>query len=161
VVSKRRSHISTRAKKNAFIEAYAITGVITSAAKCSGVGRRTYYEWIDADPDFKLAAETAFERSVDSLEDAAIDRARSGVQKQMFHNGQPILDENGNKVYEYKYSDVLLIFLLKCRRPAVYGERTEQVVTHEFKQIHQLAPAERDKKVKKMYDNYLKVAESA
>ena len=44
-------------------------GVVTSACKMANVGRTTYYEWLDKDPEFKKA--------VDDFNNIALDFAES------------------------------------------------------------------------------------
>ena len=50
-------------------------GVVTSACKNVGVARSTFYDWYNGDEDFK--------KSVDSIEDIALDFAESQLHKQI------------------------------------------------------------------------------
>jgi len=75
---------------------------VSSACAAENIGRRTYYDWRTADPEFASAADEAIEIGIDKLEDEANRRAKG---------------PNG--------SDTLLIFLLKSRRRAVYGDKVE------------------------------------
>lgn len=42
--------------KSLFLEAWERTGYISEACRAAGIGRRTYYEWITKDPEFKAQA---------------------------------------------------------------------------------------------------------
>lgn len=75
---------------------------ITTACKSENIGRRSYYEWREADPEFAKAADEAIECGIDLLEDEANRRAKGPMG-----------------------SDTLLIFLLKSKRRAVYGDKIE------------------------------------
>tara|TARA_R100000329_G_scaffold35345_2_gene33221 strand:+ start:5577 stop:5954 length:378 start_codon:yes stop_codon:yes gene_type:complete len=53
-------------------------GVVTTACKKVGVGRTTYYEWYNNDPEFK--------DKVDELKNVALDFAESQLHKQIQSN---------------------------------------------------------------------------
>lgn len=93
----------TKVNQAAFLEAFAVTGVITYAARAAGVDRSTVYHWRDADDAFAKRFYDAIEDSTELLETTAFKRA---TQKEM-------------------PSDTLLIFLLKARRPERYREIRE------------------------------------
>ena len=62
--------------KKQIIEALEKTlGVVTSACKLVGIHRSTFYEWYKNDEEFK--------KSVDSIEDIALDFAESQLHKQI------------------------------------------------------------------------------
>ena len=42
--------------KSLFLKAWERTGYISEACKAAGIGRRTYYQWITTDPDFRAQA---------------------------------------------------------------------------------------------------------
>lgn len=84
--------------QGAFLEAFPEIGTITHAARAAGIGRRTHYDWLDADPEYAERFRAVQEESTDVLEQVAIQRAKDG-------------------------SDTLLIFLLKGRKPHMYRER--------------------------------------
>ena len=86
-----------------FIEALREHGVVSYSARIAGIDRAGAYKARKVDAEFALAWDDALEEGVEELERAAIARAK-------------------------KKSDTLLIFLLKCRKPDIYGERRE--VTH-------------------------------
>jgi hypothetical protein len=72
--SARRTH--TDIKKRLILEALEKTlGVVTSACKIADVGRSTFYEWLEKDPEFKKA--------VDDISDIALDFAESKLHEQI------------------------------------------------------------------------------
>jgi hypothetical protein len=139
-------------KKRAFLAAYAETGNITRAAEMAEMSRPRHYEWLAADADYAQDFAAAEEQAGDRLEQAARARAVEGVQSRrlLLYRGEPLIDwsvpgkwvdeagedwqegtSQGRKQWtgaflcevETKYSDTLLIFLLKGARPEKYAER--------------------------------------
>lgn len=94
--------VETLRKKGApwpqvFLAAFLDSGIVTEAAKAAGKGRATVYRHRAKDPDFAAAWAMVEEWSTEELEQVAYKRARDG-------------------------SDLLLIFLLKARKPGMYRE---------------------------------------
>jgi hypothetical protein len=84
--------------REAFLGALRETCNVSHAARSAGIGRRTAYDWRDADPDFAAAWQEAEDEAVDKLEQVARDRAIDG-------------------------SDRMMEILLKAHRPDKYVER--------------------------------------
>ena len=85
------------------------------AAEAAGLGRSTAFLWRQQDPEFAAKWNEAVAEGIDLLEDEARRRAVDG------YNERPIF-RDGVQVGEIRtYSDRLLIFLLKRRRPEVYA----------------------------------------
>ena len=99
----------TEQHKKAIIEALEQSlGVITSACKKVGVGRTTFYGWLDSDAEFKKA--------VDDIQNIALDFAESQLHKQI---------KDG--------STAATIFYLKTKgKKRGYVERIEQETTHKI-----------------------------
>jgi hypothetical protein len=89
---------------------------IHAAAAGAGIGRTTAYEWRDAEPEFAAAWDEAVEAGTDALEDEAVRRARDGIDEPVFYQGEKC-------GVVRKYSDTLLIFMLKARRREKFAER--------------------------------------
>jgi hypothetical protein len=104
------------AKKRAFCEALARTGVIGTAAKIAGINHQTYYNWVDADEDFAEQVKLAKIAAADLLEAEARRRAVEGWDEPVFWQGEEV---GGIR----KYDSTLLIFLLKGEKPEKYRER--------------------------------------
>lgn len=75
-------------------------GTVKAACEAAGIGRRTWYDWLEADPEFASLVMAANEDVTDELEAEAIKRAKA---------------KDG--------SDTLLTFLLRARRPQLYREK--------------------------------------
>lgn len=88
---------------------------VYKAAQAAGRNRRTFYDWRDQDPEFRLAWEDAIKRSVEVLEDEV--RARA-------------LDKTD------KSSHLLLMFLLKKHDPS-YRENYKREVTVKHEQVQE------------------------
>ena len=107
---------SVALRKKAFIDAYRKVGNITTAAQLANVGRRTHYDWIAEDSEYAAEVADATEEAADTLEQEAWRRAVEGVEEPVgWYQGRA-----GGLVR--KYSDTLLIFLLKAARPAKFRE---------------------------------------
>ena len=104
--------------QDTFIEVLAATGNVSEAARAAGVGRRRPYKWKEADPGFADRWADAREEAADALEGEARRRAADGVEEPVFYRGEVCGTVR-------RYSDTLLIFLLKGLRPDKYRERRE------------------------------------
>ena len=86
----------------------------------AGIDRGTHYDWLRKDPEYRAQFEAAQVQAADRLEDEAVRRAYEGVERPVTVAGKRELVR--------KYSDTLLIFLLKGLRPAKYRERYDVAV---------------------------------
>lgn len=108
----------------AFLEAFADCGNISRACEVADVDRRTFYRRRDADKQFAADVREADKIATGRLEDEAWRRAHDGTERPVFGSGGAgIGSVQVGTVREY--SDTLLIFLLKARRPKKYRERIE------------------------------------
>lgn len=80
------------------------------------VSRQTAYVHRRAEPQFAKEWETAIDDAAFTLEDEAWRRARDGVDEPIVHQGMIIGTQK-------KYSDTLLIFLLKGIKPDKYADK--------------------------------------
>ncbi|HET7884269.1 MAG TPA: hypothetical protein VFL55_25505 [Acetobacteraceae bacterium] len=87
--------IRTSKKRKAFLDAIEAGGSIQRACQAAGIARSAAYAWRDDDAGFASDWNDAVEQGTDQLEDAARQRALNG-------------------------SDLLIIFLLRARRPHLY-----------------------------------------
>jgi hypothetical protein len=101
-----------------FLEVLATGASVYKAALAAGIGRRTAYEWREADPEFKARWDEAVDCGVDLMEDEAHRRAVHGVTKPVYYQGEVCGDVQ-------EYSDTLMIFQLKARRPEKYRENVD------------------------------------
>ncbi len=111
-------HIKTP-KKAAVLAAYPHTGTVKQACETANVARGSHYEWLKTDPEYAAAFEDAREQFTESLEAEAVRRAREGYEEPVFHNGKII-------GHRRRFSDLLMIFLLKANNPDRYRETIRQ-----------------------------------
>jgi hypothetical protein len=98
------------------LEAVRTTCNITKACELTGLRRSSAYEWRAEDDEFRADWERAVEMGGDVLEDEAVRRAKDGVDEPVYQGGKLVGTVR-------KYSDTLLIFLLKGAKPQKYGDR--------------------------------------
>ena len=91
-------------------------GNITAAAEKATVDPATIHNWRKTDEEFGAAVEATIDESTEMLEDEAVRRAVEGTLKPVFQGGKQV-----GSIREY--SDGLLMFLLRGRRPEVYKDR--------------------------------------
>jgi len=99
----------------AFLEALQNTGNVSTSCQIAGLPRSCVYDWREADSDFAAHWVSALKLGCDALEDEAVRRGCEGHLKPVFHQGKEI-----GTIREY--SDTLLIFMLKARRPARFRD---------------------------------------
>ena len=105
--------------QRAVLKAFRETGNVRLACKAAGVGRSSHYRWLEEDPAYREAFDLAKLQAADVLEAEAHRRAVEGwVEPAGWYKGQA-----GGTVR--RYSDVLLIFLLKGVLPERYRERVD------------------------------------
>lgn len=137
-MTERRRDAAQQGKKAAFLLAFEDEGTVFHAAKRAGIDRTTHYRWLNEDPEYRAAFADAEETVVEKLEREGMRRAREGTDKPVFHQGEVV-------GHIREYSDTLLIFLLKARRPNVYRDRID-VTVDVRREIERLTsdPAERE-----------------
>lgn len=114
----------TPKKVAAFLAELALRGNVTESARVAGVARSTVYEWRAEDESFASDWDAALDEAADAMEREAWRRAIEGVDEPVFGalgNNQG----SGEIGTVRKYSDTLLIFLMKGARPEKYRDRHE------------------------------------
>jgi hypothetical protein len=106
----------TPAQRERFLEALADTGSVTTAVAIAGTSRTRVYELRKADPAFASAWQDDEEIAADRLEDEARRRAVDGVPEPLVSAGKLVRDDNGQPIMVPRYSDTLLLALLRARR---------------------------------------------
>lgn len=99
----------------AFIDALVDGLTVRDAARRAGVDQSMPYVRRKVDEEFRLAWYEARDIGTTELEQEAARRAYHGTLKPVFHKGVEC-----GQIREY--SDTLMIFLLKARKPEVYRE---------------------------------------
>jgi hypothetical protein len=112
-----------------FLEAFAEFGIVTAACGAAGVSRSTAYKRRDDDEAFALAWTGVETATTERMEAEARRRAVEGwVEREEFesvYNEETGELERHPSVIVRKYSDTLLMFMLKARKPDTYRERVE------------------------------------
>lgn len=104
---------------DAFFAAFEDSGLVTEACRRAGVGRSTVYDRRHNDEQFAERWADLEEEVTERMEVEAKRRAVEGVERRSY-------DKDGNLIREEQvYSDTLLIFLLKARRPNTYREHVK------------------------------------
>jgi hypothetical protein len=98
-----------------FLSALEETGNVSAAARSAGIHRDTAYALRASDAGFASAWSAALEIAVESLELEARRRALDGCIEPVFYQG-------GQCGWIRRYSDTLMVFLLKAHRPEKYRE---------------------------------------
>ena len=92
-------------------------GNISNACETAKVHADTVWSWRKTDEEFCAEVETVLNESTCVLEDEAVRRAHDGVKKPVYQGGMLV-------GFVQEYSDSLLMFLLRGRRPEKYKNRT-------------------------------------
>jgi hypothetical protein len=103
----------TRERRIAFLRALASSGNVSSALAMANVPRATAYTRRSTDPAFARCWAEAMEEATDALEAEARRRAVEGVQEPLIVGGK-LVERNGQVVMLRRYSDQLLIVLLRA-----------------------------------------------
>lgn len=89
---------------------------VSRAAREARIGRSALYAWRRDDDGFADQWSDALEEGSDRLEDEMLRRAVDGVERPIYHQGKLV-------GHVREYSDTLLIFMLKARRPEKYRDK--------------------------------------
>lgn len=100
----------TSQKKGRFLSELRKNPNVTLAAKTIGMSRCMMYVYRDEDEGFKKEWDEAIEEGLDLMEEEVRRRAYDGVNELVFYQGKKCGSVQ-------KYSDTLLMFLLKRYRP--------------------------------------------
>ncbi len=110
----------------AFLSAFAKSGIVGVAAKDAQITPRAVQLLANRNDTFRNLMRIAKEEAVDSLEAAALHRAKFGTKRFVMHKGQAVKDPRDTTgktlLTETKQSDAVLIFLLKKLR---YPDKVE------------------------------------
>ena len=114
--------------KPAFLTALAETGIVSAAADRAGIDRGAAYAARARSAKFAKDWDNALQRAADALEAEALRRAAMGVEEPVYYQGKIV----GTVT---KYSDVLMMFLLKGMRPEKFRENHHHSggLSHEHK----------------------------
>lgn len=121
---------------NRFFAKLAERGNVTEACLASGVCRKTLYKYValgekrgarKAHREWLERYKEAKEAAMDRLEAEAFRRAHDGVDEPVV--GRVGKDQDGVVTSVRRYSNTLLVFLLKAHRPQTYKDRVAQEIS--------------------------------
>lgn len=113
---KRIDKRTKQEQQDQLIEAYELCGNVTRACEEVQVPKRTHYNWIKADEAYREKFEDASRIALGILEDEAQRRAVHGWEEPVYYKGELM-------GHIRRYSDTLLIVLLKANAPEKYKDR--------------------------------------
>lgn len=94
-------------------------GIISSACESVDMSRQTYYNWLAADEEFKIAVDEVQESMIDFVESKLMEKINGISQVSFTAKGEEV-------VYEQPPSDTAIIFYLKTKgKKRGYVEKTE------------------------------------
>jgi len=117
-------------QKKRFLTAFATGGNVSAACRAARIGRSTVYKWQEIDDQFAAAYRDAEIQAVDALEAEARRRAVGYAVT--------TVDAAGDEHTVTRYSDTLLIFLLKGARPETYRDKLDLTVSQVVREYRNL-----------------------
>lgn len=108
-----------------FLAAFDEHITVSAACVVAGVGRSTVYDERHRNADFAEAWSAVEERTTERMEREGFRRAVEGWIEREEFDTDPETGERVATLRVRKFSDTLLIFFLKARRPGTYRERVE------------------------------------
>jgi hypothetical protein len=104
-----------KGQRDLFLRILRETANVSRAARAAGLTSSKVYRWRERLVNFRADWNDALNEALDNLEEVLRDRAINGVEKPHYHGGTL----SGT----YKtYSNELGMFILRARRPDVYGK---------------------------------------
>jgi hypothetical protein len=134
-VAVRTAQGTTDRARQRFLKWYANSGNVTWAANRAGIERSAVYKWQEADDQFAAAFREADLKATEVLEREAWRRANDGVAEPVYQHGKLVGTIQ-------RYSDNLLMFLLRARAPERYRDRVDVSVAPIIKSVAGFDPAD-------------------
>ncbi len=129
--------------KREFLTELAQTGNVKLASMRAGVSRSVVYHWRLTDPEIASAWDLALRVSMDGLREEVVETARTmGLGRWvelLDENGQPVLDDDFEKVVQYDVSHVdarVLIKLMDKALPSVDGSAKTSITVQNETHVH-------------------------
>lgn len=107
--------LTTARRKSLALDLLSRGHTLARVREALGINRVTVYRWRQDDPSFAQAYSDAMEAGTDLIEQEARRRAVEGYDRPIFQRGALV-------GLERVYSDVLLMLLLRGRRPEVFRD---------------------------------------
>jgi hypothetical protein len=133
----------TAEQRYRYIEQLKGHGNKSRAAAACGIGTETVRRARKEDPAFNEECDEALETFYDNLEEEAVRRGRDGVPEPVFYKGVECGEIQ-------RYSDTLLLAILKGRRRHVFGDKSQVEMTGKDGGPIEMSSTERAKLVEKL-----------
>lgn len=127
--------------KARFLRYFGEGASISDAAELTGVAVMTVHRWRRNDPQFAEEFQLAKCVAADTLYLEAWRRAVEGVEEPNLFRGAPVRGPNGEFLVTRRYSDQLLIFLLKATNPYDYDDAVRAKRLEEMDAARRLSSA--------------------
>jgi hypothetical protein len=112
----------SKERQQRFLAALVEGGDVTAAAVAAGTYKMRVQEVREVDSEFAAEWDRALELSADRLEQEARRRAVEGIREPLVSEGKVVRDDDGQPIVIRRYSDSLLLALLKTQRPEKFNE---------------------------------------
>lgn len=99
-----------------FLEVMAAGASVREACRAAVITPSAVYQHRNTDEDFRACWDRAVNRGTELLEQEAVRRAYHGTEKDVYYKGEVVGTAQ-------EYSDSLLMFMLRARRPEVYRDK--------------------------------------
>lgn len=109
----------TLTSQQSFLSAFGDSGCVRLTAKAAGITRKTHYSWLRKDPGYADAFTETKRIAGDYIESIAVERATVGWKEAVYYQGKVC-------GYVRRFSDGLLMQLLKGLKPDVYGVKRQE-----------------------------------
>ena len=111
---------TTNERIQAFLQAYSKTCNVVAACRLCGIARRTHYAWLKKYPPYAETFKECRRAAGDFLESIAVERATVGWT-------EPVLYQGKVAAHVRRYSDGLLMMLLRGFKPEKYGVQRQEI----------------------------------
>ena len=112
----------TEERQQVFLAKLGEWGDVAAAADAAGTTKAGAEELRASDPAFALGWARALRASAERLEQVARCRALEGLIEPTLSEGKVVRDDNGQPIVVRRYSDVILLALLKAQYPDKFSE---------------------------------------
>jgi hypothetical protein len=123
---QRLTAVEREAAQELFLHAFSNSGNVRAAGRAAGVARSVVYGWMEHDRRFSQDYHQAEEDAADLLEAEAMRRAVAGVEEPVVSMGKLVRGDDGRPLMVRRYSDTLLLGLLRARHP-LYRQAARRV----------------------------------
>jgi hypothetical protein len=121
--------LTTARRKSLALDLLSRGHTLAHVKKVLGINRVTMYRWRQTDPLFAQTYSDAMEAGTDLIEQEARRRAVEGYDRPIFQRGALV-------GLERVYSDLLLMMLLRGRRPEVFRDGASKATSASSITIH-------------------------